>query len=149
MSYTPIQSPSPSTSTSSQCSIVLGRPPLGWQKKVMLSLGDDTIDEPETRFGSLAPSSEETSPLSPTNAVTADRKNRGPHRFALESSPSPTRSDSENSLLNAVVPANAKEHIMAAATSQQLPTDSRMWFQRPAAMTSTASIVANVSHDWL
>ncbi|CAH0493749.1 unnamed protein product [Peronospora farinosa] len=135
MSYTPIQSPSPSTSTSSQCSIVLGRPPLGWQKKLMLSLGDDTIDQPETRFGSFAPSSEETSPLSSTNDVTANRKNHGPHRFALESSPSPTRSDSENSLLNAVVPANAKEHIMAAATSQQLPTDSRMWFQRPTAMT--------------
>ncbi|CAI5711527.1 unnamed protein product [Peronospora destructor] len=77
MSDTPIQSPSPSTSTSSQCSIVLGRPPLGWQNKLMVSLGEDTNDQPEHRFDSLAPSSGETSPLSPTNAAAAvNRKNR-------------------------------------------------------------------------
>lgn len=77
MSFTPSQrpSPSPSTSTSSQGSIVLGHPPLGWQKKLMLSLKEDTIAKPENRFDSLASFSGEMSPSCPTNVADSKLKN--------------------------------------------------------------------------
>ncbi|CAH0514624.1 unnamed protein product [Peronospora belbahrii] len=128
-------SPSPSTSASSQGSIVLDRPPLGWQKKMMLSVREDETEQPEHGLGRQDSLSTETSTSSPTKVVGQNQNNRGPQRLPFKSSPSPissTGSDSENSLLSAVVPANAKEHIMAAAASQQLSPHSRMWCQRPA-----------------
>ncbi|CAI5726148.1 unnamed protein product [Hyaloperonospora brassicae] len=81
MSFTqsrcPSPSPSPSTSTSSQGSIVLGRPPLGWQKKVLMSMNDEPISQPEDRFENLVSVPEHMRSLSPATHAVNGNSDRG------------------------------------------------------------------------
>ncbi|KAG2817562.1 hypothetical protein PC112_g13011 [Phytophthora cactorum] len=126
MSFTPSPrpSPSPSTSTSSQGSIVLGRPPLGWQKKLLLALEENPSDKPENRFDAPFPVSG-----SPRNLVDSKLEN-----VPLELPPSPSssrESDSANSITSAVIPVDAKERILAATASQAIRETSPNWYSRP------------------
>ncbi|KAI9994378.1 hypothetical protein PInf_010988 [Phytophthora infestans] len=124
MNFTPSRrpspAPSPSTSTSSQDSIVLGRPPLGWQKKLLLALEENPRANPEPasfRVGS-----------SPRKLADSDLEND-----QLDSPPSISNSrasDSSSSITDALIPVDAKERIMAAATSQHSEGPSS-WYPRP------------------
>ncbi|KAG1707139.1 hypothetical protein DVH05_026335 [Phytophthora capsici] len=128
LNFTPTpQSQSPSTSASSQGSMVLGRPPLGWQKNMLLSLKDDTGDKeenslPESVNLSFADNFAGIAPRPPNSLMDP-----------LEQPRSPTSSrDSIKSTIDAVVPIDAKERIMTAVSSQHLAEDSRAWFHRGA-----------------
>ncbi|GMF33191.1 unnamed protein product [Phytophthora lilii] len=52
--------------------------------------------------------------------------------FALPSPKSSTGSDGDNSIVNTLVPIDARERILAAISSQQVPETSQAWFQPPA-----------------
>ena len=153
---------------------MLGHPPPGWQKKMLMSLNDETIARPEDRLDKLVsfPGHMSSSSVAhvvggnlecgdqlplqcPSALVRASANVSDPFRSGtgcLQGSPSvfsssprsSTGSDSESSLINTVVPSNAKERILAAAAPQQHPPNSRMWFQRPAT-TSTATKNYSVS----
>ncbi|ETM47358.1 hypothetical protein L914_07925 [Phytophthora nicotianae] len=122
----PSPSPSSSTSTSSQGSIVLGRPPLGWQKNLLLALEENSRDRPEYHFGKPASSRVNDSPMN-----LADSK---VENVRLDSPPSPNSSrgsDSPTSITDAIIPVDAKERIMASTASQHVPELSRSWYPRP------------------
>ncbi|KAF1780229.1 hypothetical protein GQ600_8558 [Phytophthora cactorum] len=139
MSFTPSPrpSPSPSTSTSSQGSIVLGRPPLGWQKKLLLALEENPSDKPENRFDAPFPVSG-----SPRNLVDSKLEN-----VPLELPPSPSssrESDSANSITSAVIPVDAKERILAATASQAIRETSPNWYSRPTMTSMNAVVIHDV-----
>ncbi|KAI9910566.1 hypothetical protein PsorP6_010349 [Peronosclerospora sorghi] len=75
--------PSPTTSLSSQGSIVLGHPPVGWQKKMMLSLSENTIARPK-RLGSLVSSfPDHKSDFTDGNSDSSKYRNRNFFRCLL------------------------------------------------------------------
>ncbi|KAJ8577240.1 hypothetical protein ON010_g1969 [Phytophthora cinnamomi] len=121
-------SSSPSTSTSSQGSIVLGRPPPGWQKRMFQSLTEDRTAKPKMQFGSLVSAPEDADPVSP---MTTGKHPDNSRPLVIPSSRSSTGGDGSRSICDALIDVDANERIMAAATSQQLPGHSLMRFQRP------------------
>ncbi|KAE8982989.1 hypothetical protein PR002_g23377 [Phytophthora rubi] len=130
----PGASPSPSTSTSSQGSIVLGRPPPGWQKRMFLSLKEENSAKPKLQLGSPVLSHEDLGLGSPPNDICSSLVNdqRPDMRSLVISSPrSSMGSEGHHSISDAFIPIDAKERIMAAANSQQLPGDALACFQRP------------------
>ncbi|KAK1938944.1 Reticulon-4 receptor [Phytophthora citrophthora] len=138
---TPQSSQSPSTSASSQGSMVLGRPPLGWQRKMLLSLREETGDKEENSLPECV-----SLPFADDFADSKLYAAQIPHSTLedpLEQSASVSSSrDGSESIIDAVVPIDAKERIMTAISSQHIAEDSRTWFQREA-MTSTDVIHVN------
>ncbi|KAG6608929.1 uncharacterized protein IUM83_12837 [Phytophthora cinnamomi] len=121
-------SSSPSTSTSSQGSIVLGRPPPGWQKRMFQSLTEDRTAKPKLQFGNLVSAPEDADPVSP---MTTGKHPDNSRPLVIPSSRSSTGGDGSRSICDALIDVDTNERIMAAATSQQLPGHSLMRFQRP------------------
>ncbi|CEG37360.1 uncharacterized protein PHALS_04956 [Plasmopara halstedii] len=98
----------PSPSTSSQGSLILGRPPQGWQKNLLLA----------QRFSSGHPYPGRSPPTFDSNHNDfGDVASTNAH---IDSSPShsSSKTDDNDSIIDAIVPIDAKDRIMAIAAYQ-------------------------------
>lgn len=165
----PQPSNSQSTPTSSPGSIILGRPPLGWQKKILFSQKETVMKQGEgermsdvsspssagTFFGDEASNTEHSGPyslhsfwniLKLISCAFVVRDPNVKQLIQLQLSPSPrssSGSESPTSVIDALIPIDAKERIMKAVSSQNLPSNT--WLPPSIASTRTANFLYSVA----